>query len=50
MLSFLRLHYLDTLKQDRYGTKAYKERYNDEISVVNAHLNELPVKCFCMCQ
>ena len=30
------------------GTRAYKEIYIDEISVVNAHLNELPVK-FSVC-
>ena len=26
------------------GTRAYKETDTDEMSVVNAHLNELPVK------
>ena len=43
-----RLHYINTLKQELDGTRAYKETYSDEISVVNAHLNELPVK-FSVC-
>ena len=41
-----RLHYINTLKQELDGTRAYKETDSDEISVVNAHLNELPVKFF----
>ena len=44
-----RLHYINTLKRELDGTRAYKETDSDEISVVNAHLNELPVK-FCLCQ
>ena len=43
-----RLHYINTLKQELDGTRAYKETDSDEISVVNAHLNELPVK-FSVC-
>ena len=39
-----RLHYINTLKQELDGTRAYQETDSDEISVVNAHLNELPVK------
>ena len=38
-----RLHF-NTLKQEFDGTRAYKETDSDEISVVNAHLNEIPVK------
>ena len=37
-------HYMNILKQDLHGTRAYKEIDSDEISVVNAHLNELPLK------
>ena len=43
-----RLHYINTLKQELDGTRAYKEKDSDEISVVNAHLNEIPVK-FSVC-
>ena len=43
-----RLHYINTLKQERGGTRTYQETDSDEISVVNAHLNELPVK-FSVC-
>ena len=43
-----RLRYINTLKQELDGTRAYKETDSDEISVVNAHLNELPVK-FSVC-
>ena len=43
-----RLHYINTLKQELGGTRAYKETDSDEISVVNAHLNELQVK-FSVC-
>ena len=39
-----RLHYVDTLKQELDGTTAYLETDTDEVSVVNAHLNDLPVK------
>ena len=43
-----RLHYVDTLKQELDGTRAYLETDTDEVSVVNAHLNDLPVK-FSVC-
>ena len=43
-----RLHYIDTLKQESDGTRAYKETDNDKISVVNTHINELPIK-FSVC-
>ena len=43
-----RLHYIDTLKQEIDGTRAYKETDNDKISVVNTHINELPIK-FSVC-
>ena len=32
-----RLHYVNTLKQELDGTRAYLETYTDEVSVVNAH-------------
>ena len=44
----LRLHYINTLKQELDGTRAYLETDTDEVSVVNAHLNDLPVK-FSVC-
>ena len=37
-----------TLKQELDGTCAYQETDADEMSVVNAHLNELPLK-FSIC-
>ena len=37
-----RLHYVNTLKQELDGTRAYLETDTDEMSVVNAHLNDLP--------
>ena len=43
-----RLHYVNTLKQGLDGTRAYLETETDEVSVVNAHLNDLPVK-FSVC-
>ena len=46
-----RLHYINTLKQELDGTMAYLETDTDEVSVVNAHLNDLndlPVK-FSVC-
>ena len=43
-----RLHYINTLKQELDGTRAYQETDTDEMSVVNAHLNVLPVK-FSVC-
>ena len=33
-----RLHFINTLKQELDGTRAYKETDSDEISVANAHL------------
>ena len=43
-----RLHYVNTLKQELDGTRAYLETDTDEMSVVNAHLNDLPVR-FSVC-
>ena len=43
-----RLHYLNTIKQELDGTRAYLETDTDEMSVVNTHLNDLPVK-FSVC-
>ena len=43
-----RLHYVKTLKQELDGTRAYLETDTDEVFVVNAHLNDLPVK-FSVC-
>ena len=43
-----RLHYVNTLKQELDGTRAYLETDTGEVSVVNAHLNDLPVK-FSVC-
>ena len=39
-----RLHYINTLKQELDGTTAYQETDSDGMSVVNAHLNGLPIK------
>ena len=39
-----RLHYINTLKQERNGTKAYKENFTDEKTVVNSHSNDYPYK------
>ena len=39
-----RLHYIDTLKQEFNGTKAYEEASTEEKTVVNSHSNELPYK------
>ena len=36
-----RLHYINTLKQELEGTRAYQETDTEDRSVVNAHLNEL---------
>ena len=36
-----RLHYINTLKQELYGTKAYEETSIDEKSVVYSHSNEI---------
>ena len=43
-----RLHYINALKYELDGTRAYLETDTDEMSVVNAHLNDLPVK-FSVC-
>ena len=37
-----RLHYINTLKQELNGTKAYEEASIDEKSVVPSHSNEIP--------
>ena len=39
-----RLHYINTLKQELNGTKAYERTSIDEKSVVYSHSNELPNK------
>ena len=39
-----RLHYINTLKQELNGTKAYEETSTDEKTVVNSHSNESPYK------
>ena len=39
-----RLHYINTLKQELNGTKAYKETSIDEKTVVNSHSNDMPYK------
>ena len=39
-----RLHYINTLKQKRNGTKAYEETSTDEETVVNSQSNKLPYK------
>ena len=39
-----RLHYINTLKQELNGTKAYEETSKDEKSVVYSHLNEISNK------
>ena len=43
-----RLHYINTLKQELSGTKAYKENSEEEKSVVNGHCNHLAPK-FSVC-
>ena len=48
IIEAFRLHYVNTLKQEHDGTRAYLETDTDEVSVVNAHLNDLPVK-FSVC-
>ena len=37
-----RLHYINILKQELNGTKAYEETSTDEKSTGNSHSNELP--------
>ena len=39
-----RFHYINTLKQELSGTKAYKETSEEEKSVVNGHCNHLALK------
>ena len=41
---FFRLHYINTLKQERNGTKAYEETSIVEKSIVYRHSNEIPKK------
>ena len=43
-----RLHNINTLNQELDDTRAYQETDSDDMSVVNARLNELPVK-FSVC-
>ena len=43
-----RLHYINTLKQELSGTKAYKETSEEEKSVVNGHCNHLALR-FSVC-
>ena len=42
VLVVCRLHYINTLKQELNGTKAYEETSIDEKSVVYSHSNEIP--------
>ena len=39
-----RLHYINTLKQELNGGKAYKETSTDEKTVVNSYSNDVPYK------
>ena len=39
-----RLHYINTLKQELNGAKAYKETSTDEKTVINSHSNDMPYK------
>ena len=39
-----RLHYINTLKQELNGTKAYEETSKDEKSVDYSYSNEIPNK------
>ena len=41
-----RLHYVNTLKQELDGTRTYLETDTDEMSVVNAYLNDFLAKFF----
>ena len=43
-----RLHYINILKQELSGTKAYKETSEEEKSVVNGHCNHLALR-FSVC-
>ena len=44
IVAVCRLHYINTLKQELYGTNPYKETSSDEKTVVNSHSNDLPYK------
>ena len=44
VLVVCRLHYINTLKQELNGTKAYEETPIDEKSVVHRHSNVIPKK------
>ena len=44
-----RLLYINTLKQELNGTKAYEETSIDEKSVVYSHSNEIPKTFCCRC-
>ena len=44
LLFVCRLLYIDTLKQELNGIKAYEETSKDERSVVYSHSNEIPYK------
>ena len=44
IVAVCRLHYINTLKQELNGTKAYKETSTDEKTVVYSHSNKLPYK------
>ena len=39
-----RLHYINTLKQELNGTKAYKETSTEENTIFYSHSNDLPYK------
>ena len=41
-----RLHYINTLKQELSGTKAYKETFEEKKSVMNGHCNHLALNSF----
>ena len=43
VVAVCRLHYINTLKQELIGTKAYEETSIDEKSVVYSHSNEFAV-------
>ena len=44
IVAVCRLHYINTLKQELNGTKAYEETSTDKKIIVNSHSNELPYK------
>ena len=44
IVAVCRLHFINTLKQELNGTKAYDETSTDEKTVVNNLSNELPYK------